>query len=464
MSINPLRNIPSVNELLESPPLRKLRDRISLGAVVSTVRTVLDEVRHEVQSAAAERTLPSVTELGERIARRVLETEESSVRPVINATGVLLHPDLGEAPLAEAALEEIKTIARDYASLELDLATGGRSSPARGVSQMLSEISGAEAALVVNNHAGAILLALAAVAAGREVIVSRGQLIELGDGCRLADLVGAGGAVLREVGATNRTLVGDYLEAIGPQTAALMSVHPSDFLIVGATESVPLRDLVEVARKHQLPVVHSLSSRGLIDADGLGLGAVPVVSGSVKAGADLVLFSGERLLGGPQSGILVGRRALVERIERHPLAGALRVGKLTLSALAATLRLHQDPEKARREIPLLLLLGTSVENLRNRAQRLAPQLAATRAVKNAEPEEAVTTLAGQSIPGEEVPTWCIAVTPEGTSVERLAASLRSGTPSVVGRIEGGRLLLDLRGVIPRQDVELVEAFTGLGSG
>ena len=464
MSINPLRNIPSVNDLLESPPLRALVERISHSAMVSTVRTVLEELRSEVQNAAVERTLPSVTELAERIARRVMETETSSLRPVINATGALWDTGLGRAPLADAAVEEIAAVARDYASLELDLATGRRCRRTTAVEGLLRELTGAEAALVVNNNAGATMLVLSALAAGREVIVSRGQLIQIGDSFRLPEVITASGAVLREVGTTNNTRLDDYAEAIGQQTAALMLVETSEFALVGNVASVRLEDLVELGRKHTLPVIHDVGSGALVDLGELGLADEPVVCESIKGGAELVLSSGDKALGGPQAGIILGRRALLERIERHPLARALRPGKLTLAGLAATLRLYRDPKRARRQIPLLSLLGTSVENLKNRAERLAPLLAATGAVSRAESVAGVSSPGGGSTLTGRLSTWCVAVTPEGMSVDRLAAGLRQGTPPVVGRVVQDRLVLDLRTVVPRQDQGLVEAFTAVGEG
>ncbi|MFH1264540.1 MAG: L-seryl-tRNA(Sec) selenium transferase [Planctomycetota bacterium] len=460
--MNPLRNIPSVNELLESPPLRALVDRISHSAVVSTVRTVLEEVRSEVQSAAVERTLPSVTELAERIARRVMETETSSLRPVINATGALWGAGLGRAPLAEDAVEEMAAVARDYAGLEVDLATGRRSSRTAAVEGLLKELTGAEAALVVNNHAGATMLAFDALAAGREVIVSRGELVELADGFRLPEMIAASGAVLREVGTTNQTRPDDYANAIGPETAALMLVHTSEFALVGNVGSVRLEDLTEVGRKHSIPVIHDVGPGALLAQSEFGLPDEPVVSESLKAGADLVLASGDKLVGGPQSGLILGRRALVEQIGRHPTARAFRVGKLTLAGLAATLRLYRDPKRAQRQIPVLSLLNTSVENLKGRAERLAPQLAATPAVSRAEPIDGVSFLDGGSSPLCRLPTWSIAIRPEGMTADRLAAALSQGVPAVLGRAEEGRLVLDLRTVAPRQDQPLVEAFAALG--
>ncbi len=464
MAMNPLRNLPSVGELLESPPLRGLLDRISRHAVTSTVRSVLDEVRSEVHNAAAEKTLPSVSELAERIARRVMETERSALEPVINATGILLDDALGRAPLAEAAVEAIRAAARDYVNLELDLASGRPARRVAPVEPLLKQITGAEAALVVNNGAGATLLACAALAAGRELIVSRGHLIAIGRSYRLSEMIAAGGAVLREVGAANQTRPDDYLEAIGPQTAALLLVHPSALALAGSAAGVTLADLVEIGRRHDLPVIHNLGPGALIGLAGFGLAGEPFVSESIKAGADLVLSSGDKLLGGPQAGIIAGRKALVDRMERHPLARAVRVGKLTLAALAATLRLYQQPDKASREVPLLHLLITSVENLRNRAERLAPQVAASGAVARAEAFAAETYVDQWLGPDRQLPTWRVAVIPHGMSVDRLAAALRLGSPPVIARVEQDRLLLDLRTVIPRQDQQLVEAFAAVGEG
>jgi len=461
MSPNPLRSIPSVNELLDSPPLRKLVEKISHNVVVTTVRTVLDEVRQEVQTAASEKTLPSMSDLAERIARRVAEREAPALRPVINATGILLHTNLGRSPLAEEAIEEMAAVARDYASVELDLATGQRSQRKAAVEGLLKELTSAEAALVVNNNAGATMLTLSALAAGREVIVSRGQLIEIGGSFRLPDVMAASGAVLREVGTTNKTRLEDYAAAIGENTAALMLVHPSNFLVVGFTAGVELAELVSLGRRHELPVIHDIGSGAVIDFGQFGFRGEPVASRSIQAGADVILFSGDKLLGGPQCGVIAGRQALIERVERHPMARALRVDKLTLGALAATLRLYRDEEKARQAIPLLRLLTASEDNLKNRAERLAPQIAATESVEEAEPVAAVTYFGGGSLPAQELATWCVAVKPARLSVDRLAAALRTGTPPVVGRVQQDRLMLDLRSVLPRQDISLVAAFETL---
>jgi L-seryl-tRNA(Ser) seleniumtransferase len=463
MSPNPLRNIPSVNELLESPPLRKLVDRISHNVVVSAVRTALDELRTEVQTAASEMTMPSAADLAERIAHRIAERDVPPLRPVINATGILLHTGLGRSPLAEEAIAEMTAVCRDYASLEIDLATGRRSRRTAAVADLLKELTGAEAALAVNNNAGATMLTLAALAAGREVIVSRGQLIEIGGSFRLPDVMAASGAVLREVGTTNKTHLQDYARAIGPETAALLLVHPSNFVVVGFTESVPLEELVPLGRQHKLPVIHDIGSGALLDFSQFGFSGEPIARESIAAGADLVLFSGDKLLGGPQCGIIAGRKVLVDKIAGHAMARALRVGKLTLSALAATLRLYRDPQQARLAIPLLHLLGTSVENLQNRAERLAPQMAAAGCIAEAEAVPGETYLGGGSVPAQKLATWCVALRPKKMSVDRLATRLRLGTPAVVGRVYQDRLLLDLRSVLPRQDAALVAAVEAIDS-
>ncbi|HUY91100.1 MAG TPA: L-seryl-tRNA(Sec) selenium transferase [Pirellulales bacterium] len=461
MATNPLRNIPSVNELLENPHLQALIEKVSRHAVVTRVRTILDDLRQEVQNAAADIKLPSVAELAENIAHRILQTERPSLRPVINATGVLLHTGLGRAPLAEEAIAEMAAVARDYASVELDLAGGRRSQRVEAVQDLLQELTGAEAALVVNNNAGATMLALAALAAGREVIVSRGQLIEIGGSYRLPDVMSASGAILREVGTTNKTRIADYEQAVCDQTGALLLVHPSNFVVAGFAESVSLAELVRLGRPHNLPVIHDIGSGALIDFAQFGFSDEPLAAASIKQGADLVLFSGDKLLGGPQCGILIGKRSHVETIARHPLTRALRVDKLTLAALAATLRLYRDPEQAKRSIPLLHFLSTPIENLKGRAERLAPQMAACQAIAKAEAVADTTYLGGGSVPTQQLATWCVALSPREMSVDKLAARLRAGKPAIVGRVRDERLYLDLRTIFPRQDLELVSAVQAL---
>jgi L-seryl-tRNA(Ser) seleniumtransferase len=458
---NVLRNIPSVNELLESPALRKLMDRASRSVVLSGVRDFLDNLRTEVQSAASEIKLPAAGELAERIAQWIVHEERPTLRPVINATGILLHTGLGRAPLAEEAIASMVEVARDYASLEIDLATGQRSQRVVAVERLLQQLTGAEAAAVVNNNAGATLITLAALAGGREVLVSRGELVEIGGSYRLPDVMQASGAILREVGTTNKTRIDDYQTAITDATAALMKVHASNYVVQGFSEATPLPELVALGRKENRLVIDDLGSGALWDFPRCGITGEPRPQESIRCGADVVLFSGDKLLGGPQCGIIVGKRSLVETINRHPLARALRVDKLILAALGATLRLYQDPDTVEQRVPLLILLTTSTENLKNRAERLAPQLAACDAISGAEPLANATYLGGGSVPTQQIPTWCVALTPAHENVDNLATRLRKGHPSVCGRIQDNRLLLDLRTVFARQDALVVKAVQAL---
>lgn len=458
---NVLRHIPSVHELLDSPPLQRLVQRVNRNVVVNGVRDFLDNLRSELQSASREMHIPDPGELAERIAEWIVREGQPPLRPVINATGILLHTGLGRAPLSDEALAAVREIARGYASLEVDLETGQRSQRVQAVEKLLRRLTGAEAAAVVNNNAGATLLTLSAVAGGREVIVSRGQLIEIGGSYRLPDVMSASGARLREVGTTNKTRIGDYRDAIGEQTAALMRVHTSNYVVVGFTETPSLDELVTLGRQRGLPVIDDIGSGALIDLAKFGLRDEPVAGASIKAGADLVLFSGDKLVGGPQCGIIVGRRPLVQQIVRHPLMRALRVGKMTLAALAATLQLYLDPDLAARHVPLLALLGTSAENLKQRAERLAPQLQALRMIEHAEAVPDTAQLGGGSVPTQALPTWCVALRPATMSVDQLAHHCRSATPAVYGRIQQERLLLDLRSVPAAQDLALVEALVRL---
>jgi L-seryl-tRNA(Ser) seleniumtransferase len=342
---------------------------------------------------------------------------------VLNATGVIVHTNLGRAPLAEAALEQVAAAARGYSNLEYDLEAGARGSRQAHVGELLRRLTGAEAALVVNNNAAAVLLALAALAEGREVIVSRGELIEIGDGFRIPDVLARSGAHLREVGTTNRTRASDYEAAIGPETAVLLRVHQSNFRVVGFTELASVAELTRVARSHELVLVDDLGSGAPID-----LGDEPTARTSLAAGADLVCFSGDKLLGGPQAGIVVGRADLVERLRKHPLQRALRADKLTIAALEGTLRLALERPD---EVPVLRMLREPAQTVRERAERLA-------VLVGGDVEETVARAGGGALPLAELPSFACAVE------EELAAKLRGGDPPVVGIVRDGRLLLDCR--------------------
>ena len=388
--------------------------------LVSAARSALARAREEILAGA------DPGDLFERVELELAAARGAHLRRAINATGVIIHTNLGRAPLAREALERVNAVAGGYSNLEYDLGEGGRGSRQDHVAPILRRLTGAEAALVVNNNAAAVLLALAALAEGREVLVSRGELIEIGDGFRIPDVLARSGARLREVGTTNRTRAVDYERAIGPETALLLRVHQSNFRVVGFTEQPRLAELVRVGRAHGLPVVADLGSGVLVELED-----EPSARDALAAGAELVCFSGDKLLGGPQAGIVVGRAALVERLRRHPLQRALRADKLTLAALEATLALYLDPERAAREIPVLRMLAEPLEEVRARAERLARLV-------GGEVEHTVARVGGGALPLAELPSFACAVEKE------LAEPLREADPPVVALVRDGRCLLDCR--------------------
>lgn len=462
MPTNPLKNIPSVHELLESEPLKKLVDTVSHNVVVNEVRSFLDNLRDDIREATIDVKLPTSSDLAEKIAQWIVTDQQPKLRPVINATGILLHTGLGRAPLPEPAIHAINAVAAGYASVEVDLETGNRSQRVQSVTKLLCEATGAEAAAVANNNAGATMLTLAALGAGKEVIVSRGQLVEIGGSYRLPDVMTVSGAILREVGTTNKTRISDYENAIHEHTAALMRVHTSNYVIKGFTQEASLQELVALGRQRGLPVIDDIGSGALVDFSKWGIQDEPMAQDSIKAGADVVLFSGDKLLGGPQCGIIIGKKNYIEKITKHPMMRALRVDKVTLAALAATLQLYRDEGAAERSIPLLALLSTSTENLKNRAERLAPQLASCTFVEAAEVLQGEAFLGGGSVPTQRLETWCVAITPSGKSVDSLAKSLRTGDQSVFPRVQSDKLWIDLRTVFSSQDIQLAEAFHAIG--
>jgi L-seryl-tRNA(Ser) seleniumtransferase len=444
-----LRDLPSVDELA-----RGMDDPLAVDAA----RLVLDAAREEILAGG------EPGDLGQRLRAEVESARRPGLRRVLNATGVIVHTNLGRAPLPEAALERVRDVGRGYSNLEYDLAEGARGSRQAHVASILHRLTGAEAALVVNNNAAAVLLALAALAEGREVIVSRGELIEIGDGFRIPDVLARSGARLVEVGTTNRTRAADYERAIGPETALLLRVHQSNFRLVGFAEQPATAELAAVAARHELPFVDDLGSGVLSDrlllasepalqgrpgaSNSLLLADEPSARDALAAGADLVCFSGDKLLGGPQAGIVVGRAELVERLRLHPLQRALRADKLTFAALEGTLRLYLDPDRALREVPVLRMLAEPVETVRARAERLAALVGGT-------VEETVARVGGGALPLAELPSFACAVE------EELAAPLRGADPPVVGVIRDGRLLLDCRTLTDAEAEELAALLPAL---
>ena len=456
MDLNPLRNlsIPSVSDLLESPRLKRLVDTLSHNVVTSTIRKVLDEVRAEVQSVTGVK-VPSVSDLADRIARRVGETDLCGLRPVINATGELLGSVLGPPPLPDAAIAALSALGRDYADEGCDPTDDKPLRRGAAIERRLQELTGAEAGLIASSLGATVMLTLAALGSGREVIVARSELIKTADGDRLPDLLAASGRTIREVGTANAVALDDYASAAGGGTGLILAIRAHGPFSSDLAQNVAVADLVRVGRERRVPVVCFLETASLVDLGTIGLAGVPVVRGVMNQGVDVALFSGTRLIGGPPCGIVVGRKTALETIARHPLAHTLAADKLTLAALAAVLEICRDSQQALQSIPLLQMLSTSEENLRNRAARLAPQVAAGKAIAVAEVVYCPSTR--ESV----LPTCCIALRPADMSVQRLAARLRSGAPAVVGRVAGDRLLLNLRSVPPRQDMHLVAAVEAL---
>jgi L-seryl-tRNA(Ser) seleniumtransferase len=433
------RELPSVDRLLQAPLLRDLPRALALQAA----REVLDEAR----VAARNDGWPhSVEELPGLVARRVQEASAARLRPVINASGVVIHTNLGRAPLSRAALEAARAAGEGYTNLEYDLERGERGSRHALVTDLLRRLSGAEDALITNNNAAAVLLILSALAQGRQAVISRGQLVEIGGGFRIPDVMRQSGVELVEVGTTNRTYAADYAAALNDQTALFMRVHASNFLQVGFVHQPTLAEVVETARQHGLMVVDDLGSGSFVDTSAYGLRTEPMVQDSVAAGADVVCFSGDKLLGGPQAGIIVGRASLVATLRKHPLMRAIRPDKVTLAALGATL-LHYVHGEAEREVPVWRMLSATADSLHLRACTLADHLGGTVA-------ETRSAIGGGSLPGQTQPSWAVALS---GSPDDVARALRHGNPPVIGRIDVGRVLLDVRAILPEQDATLEAA-------
>jgi L-seryl-tRNA(Ser) seleniumtransferase len=447
------RVIPSIEQLRQRDRVRALEGRYGRDAVVDALREETALLRARLASRRDVRSQMDAAVAIEQAAEGRLATGLApSLAVVINATGVIIHTNLGRAPLARAAAERVATIATAYTNLEYDLGEGRRGARDVHAERLLCRLTGAESAVVVNNNAAATLLALAALAAGREVIISRGELVEIGGGFRIPDVMVQSSASLREVGTTNRTRAADYAAAIGDRTALILRVHPSNFRIEGFTERPSLEELVAIGRRFNVPVVEDLGS-GYLGARG-GAPAVPDepdAASSLSAGADVVCFSGDKLLGGPQAGILAGRRELLARIRRHPLMRALRVDKMTYAALEATV-IEYASGRAAATVPVMRMIATPLETIRRRAEALASRLRGSGLT--AEVVDGYSTIGGGSAPGSKLPTALVAISRTGEPADALEVRLRHLDPPVIGRIEDDRLVLDLRTVLEEQDVLL----------
>jgi L-seryl-tRNA(Ser) seleniumtransferase len=444
-----LRKLPSVDDLLRSDRAIGWVQRFGHTLVVDALRNGLEQVRTEMRATLS--AYPGDEALWVRAEAHLTGLAEPSLRSVINASGVIIHTNLGRAPLSDKVLDAMRAAGEGYSNLEFDLEEGRRGSRYVHAETLLCHLTGAEAALLVNNNAGAVLLTLSALAQGREVIISRGQLVEIGGGFRIPDVMAQSGARLVEVGTTNRTHIGDYAAAIGDETVALMRVHTSNFRLVGFTATPELSELIDLARG--LWVLDDLGSGTLLDTQPYGLAHEPMVQESVAAGADVVTFSGDKLLGGPQAGIIVGKVEPLARLRRHPLTRALRVDKTTIAGIQANL-LHYAKGEALSAVPVWRMIAMSAEEVASRARAFVDALGA--AGRGCELVPGRSMIGGGSLPGESLPTTLIALATrdETTDSTLLARALRRGRPAVVARIQDERVTLDLRTVLPNQEEAL----------
>ena len=442
------RELPSVDRVLSDERIRRLVEKNSRPAVVDLVREELEEARGVVKSGGP---APAIDEVVSAIEGRAAARWRPWPGPVINATGVILHTNLGRAPLSGDALQAIERASEGYSDLELDLESGKRGSRQAYISRLICQATGAPAAMAVNNNASAVLLGLAALAAGKEVVVSRGEAVEIGGGFRIPDVLRQSGAQLVEIGTTNRTYVKDYEAAITENTGAILSVHASNFRISGFTHVPELAELARLGRHHGIPVLHDLGSGCLLDTAEFGLAHEPMPQESMRAGASLAFFSGDKLLGGPQAGIIAGDRELVDKVSAHPLARAVRIDKLSIAALSATL-LHYLRQEATQKVPIWRMIVETPESLESRAAGWAAYIGESAAVRSG-----FSTIGGGSLPGEVLPTAPVSLDApdELGRAEGLAARLRQGDPPVIGRIEDNRIFLDPRTVLPEQEDALL---------
>ncbi|MEO8192223.1 MAG: L-seryl-tRNA(Sec) selenium transferase [Gemmatimonadales bacterium] len=437
--------MPSVNLLLERDDVRALLEIHPRNLVVEAVRTAIDEVRRGSQ-------VTLTVDWAERISLALDRAKQRSLRPVLNATGVVLHTNLGRAPLADAAIDAVSEAARGFTNLEYDLDSGARGSRYLHSVDLLRELTGAEDAIVVNNCASALILALSALARGREVIVSRGELVEIGGSFRVPDIMQRSGATLIEVGTTNRTHLDDYRRAITPRTGAIAKIHRSNFTMSGFVAEASVRDLAPIAREHDIPIVHDLGSGLMMDLDSYGLTGEPTARAALDAGATLVLMSGDKLLGGPQSGITLGAKHAIARLRQDPFARAMRIDKMTIAALGATLELYRDPVRATREIPTLAMVTAPAEKIRERCETAAAVFEGN-GIECSVIATAASVGAG-AFPSYGIPSFSVAIAGDAQELER---RLRKSEMPVIGRIADDRLLLDLRSVQQRDDETLTRS-------
>jgi L-seryl-tRNA(Ser) seleniumtransferase len=456
-----LKQLPGVDRVMNLAGGDAALEALPRSVLTNAVRRVIDRLRDRMLDTQT--PLPGHETADAEILRQAAAIAECAMRPnlqpVVNGTGVVVHTNLGRSLLAAEAVENVRRISERYSNLEYDLGAGRRGSRHTPVEGLLSEISGAEAAMVVNNNAAAVLLCLDTLARNREVIVSRGELVEIGGAFRVPDVMEKSGAMLREVGTTNRTHLKDYAAAVGENTALLLKVHQSNFSIVGFTKAVSLKELAGLGRPLKIPVMEDLGSGTFVDFSAYGLQKEPTVQESVAAGVDVVTFSGDKLLGGPQAGLIVGRKDIIDRVKTNPLARALRIDKMTLAALESTLRLYRDERRAVAEIPTLAMVTMSPSAVEGRAERLAVRLKAAGGRRiRIEQITGISKAGGGALPLLDLPSRCLAIQVEGRSASAVESQMRANDPPIIGRIENDRFVLDVR-TLSENDFATIETAT-----
>lgn len=446
-----LRNLPSVEQLLQTTTAAHLIARFGRPLTLDAIRFVLEDIRARFKSGEIT-ALPLADLILARADSTLAAWTKPTLVPVINASGVILHTNLGRAPLSDAAIRAMDIVSRGYSNLEFDLETGKRGSRLVHAESLLQQLTGAESALVVNNCASAVLLTLSALANRKRVVIARSQLVEIGGGFRVPDVMKSSGAKLVEVGTTNKVRLADYETALEEPTALVMRAHRSNFKIVGFTEEPELKDIVEKAHEASVPVVDDLGSGALYDTAKYGFSHEPTVQESMQAGADVILFSGDKLLGGPQAGIIIGKKALLDKIKKHPLARAVRADKACLAALSATL-MHYLKDEAEREVPILKMMSLTVEQVRGRAEAWQAELGEGIVVVGE------STVGGGSLPGESIPTYLLELSVR--SAEKFLRALRKNNPPIIARTENEKILLDPRTVLPEQEGALLVGLKNL---
>jgi L-seryl-tRNA(Ser) seleniumtransferase len=451
---NLLRELPSVDRLLKHPRCEVLLARYNRDYIIQKCRDALDQARIEIrQGKSSAESVVKDEALAARVETKIAAESRPALVRVVNATGTILHTNLGRALLSQAATDAVVAVAGSPVNLEYDLAAGKRGRREEAIEALLIELTGAEAATVVNNNAAAVLLALNSLAEGREVIVSRGELIEIGGAFRIPEIMAKSNAILKEVGSTNRTHAEDYQRAINEKTALLLKVHTSNYKVVGFTAEVDLAQLVVIGREHNIPVMEDLGSGALIDLSRYGLPKEPIVAERIGAGADVVTFSGDKILGGPQAGLLVGKKNLIGKMNKNHLQRALRCGKLTLAALEGTLRRYRQSPDITQEIPTLRSFTRAVDEIGDLGEELLPRLQSALGVGyRLTLEESTSQIGSGALPTEELPTMVIAMTHETLNANRIAEEFRRANPPIIGRIQDDRFLLDLRTIFDPADL------------